>query len=116
MKHTFNCHLKKSLCWYNSWHNHPYHQHAHWSVFLIITLSIFSFLSAQIKVVQANDVTGSINGDACSFTVTCTSTQLPGETGACMYGEYNVSPIFNPQNSCNPGSPGTTNTQTSGNL
>src|SRR3989338_6247400 len=48
MSHTFHCHLRKSFRWYHNWHNHPNHQHTHWSVLIIIALSIFSFISGSV--------------------------------------------------------------------
>ncbi len=37
-----------SLNWYHNWHKHPRHQHAHWLVFVSLTLAIFSYISADI--------------------------------------------------------------------
>ena len=48
MQHTFHCHLSKSFRWYKNWHQHPHHQHTHWSVFSIIAFFIFSFISGSI--------------------------------------------------------------------
>ncbi len=49
MKHSFHCHLAKSFLWYRNWHKHPHHQHAHWSVFAIIALFLFSSVSDKIS-------------------------------------------------------------------
>ncbi|MDO8496047.1 MAG: hypothetical protein Q7S43_01175, partial [bacterium] len=49
MQHTFHCHLSKSFRWYKNWHTHPQHQHAHWSIFVIITFFISSFISGSIN-------------------------------------------------------------------
>src|SRR3989338_6387015 len=56
MGHTFHCHLRKSFRWYDSWHNHPHHQHIHWAYFLGIALSIFSILSGPITLLGSETI------------------------------------------------------------
>jgi len=39
-------HLSKKYSWYNSWHQHPYHSHMHWLVFvMVIGLSTIGLLA-----------------------------------------------------------------------
>src|SRR3989344_1204629 len=49
MKHSFHCHLRKSLRWYHHWHDHPRHQHSHWAFFAVIAILTFSFISSGIQ-------------------------------------------------------------------
>ena len=48
MKHSFHCHLSKSFRWYKNWHDHSRHQHTHWSLFVILSIIAFSFVSHEI--------------------------------------------------------------------
>src|SRR3989344_3803971 len=58
--------LKKSLPWYNRWHQHPRHQYAHWLIFISAAILLTSFVSVQIFIFdlegsgQANAQTGNL--------------------------------------------------------
>ena len=47
--HSLHLHLRKSLSWYNNWHNDRLHRHAHWALFLVIATLLTSFISQGIR-------------------------------------------------------------------
>jgi hypothetical protein len=42
--------LKRNLPWYDKWHDHPRHQHAHWLIFVSVGLMITSYILSQALV------------------------------------------------------------------
>lgn len=44
MKHSFHCILRRAFQWYHNWHNQSFHQDFHWLAFILIALSVTSFI------------------------------------------------------------------------
>ncbi|MDP3793086.1 MAG: pilin [bacterium] len=44
IKHSFHCILRRSLRWYHNWHNQPFHKDLHWLAFILMALTLTSFI------------------------------------------------------------------------
>src|SRR3989344_4040032 len=75
-KHSFHCILRRSFRWYHNWHNHSLHPDFHWLAFILVALTLTSFIlqtnanisdSLESTIILAQQDSDSITDQPTSF-------------------------------------------------